>query len=37
MKKEYIKPEVELISLVSVEAITDEIVDGETGTESSEL
>ena len=35
MKKEYQKPEAELISLVSEEAITDDVVDGEMGLESS--
>ena len=36
MKKEYQKPEVEFVSLVAQEAITDDwILDGETGVESS--
>lgn len=36
MKKEYIKPEAELVSLVATEAITgDDIIDGETGVDSS--
>jgi len=38
MKKEYLKPEVELVSLVIEEAITtegDDVVDGEVGVESS--
>ena len=37
MKKEYIKPEAELVSLVATEAITDDddSIDGETGLESS--
>lgn len=35
MKKEYIKPELEVISLITAEAITDDaIFDGETGIES---
>jgi hypothetical protein len=29
--KEYIKPELEVISLVAEEAITDDFVDGDTG------
>ena len=37
MKKEYVTPEVEVISLVSNEAITDDSVDGEMGLESSEF
>ena len=36
MKKEYITPEVEIISLISTEAITDDsLTDGEYGDESS--
>ena len=37
MKKEYVKPEVEVISLIAEEAITndDGLLDGEMGTESS--
>ena len=40
MKKEYIKPEVELVSLMATESITDEAedsVDGEMGLASSEF
>lgn len=37
MKKEYVTPEVEVISLVSNEAITDDSIDGEMGLESSEF
>lgn len=36
MKKEYVTPEVEVISLVAKEAITDDLLDTETGIESSE-
>ena len=35
MKKDYQKPEVELISLIAQEAVTDDIIDGEMGLESS--
>ena len=35
MKKEYIKPEVEVISLIATEEITSDIIDGEPGEESS--
>lgn len=37
MKKEYIKPEVELVSLTSRECITNDDIDGEMGLESSEF
>ena len=40
MKKEYIKPEVELVSLMATESITDNeegLLDGELGLESSEF
>ena len=35
MKKEYIKPEVEVISLIATEAVTEELGDGDMDTESS--
>lgn len=35
MKKEYSKPEVEIISLQAQEPITDDLLDGEMGDESS--
>ena len=38
MKKDYLKPDVEWISLLAKETVaTDEIIDGETGSESSEF
>ena len=35
--KDYQKPEIEYVSLIAQETITDEIIDGELGWESSEF
>ena len=35
--KDYQKPEVEFVSLIAQETITDEIIDGEVGLESSDF